>query len=199
MPFATRPLGWMFGAVFALSPSLPGQSQVPNYHSEVESARNESIKTDSISIQSIELGQPRPGINRFSALATNHTDDIVIVGLDLRADGGLLVRKMQEQFVFLIYPHEQKKLEAGYQFQHLSPDATLRVRFAFPEVGRNGVTDFKDYFFDKSYAVGAGNNAVDFDPVKFQTLLAFPTPWLRKNSTPSLKNGSWGSKRSQQL
>jgi hypothetical protein len=167
--YILRPLGWILVAVFALSPSLLGQSKVPNYLSEVERARNESIKADSVSIQRIELGQAHPGSNRFSALATNQTDDMVIVGLDLRADGGVLVQKHQEQFVFLIYPHEQKKLEAEYEFPHLWPEATLRVRFAFPEVAKNGVTDFKDYFFDKSYSVGAGNNAVDFDPVaKFQ-------------------------------
>jgi len=142
--------------------------EVPHYVSDLESARNESIQTDSVSIQRIELGQAHPGSNHFSALAINNSNDIVIVGLDLRADGGLLVQKHQEQFIFLIYPHLQKKLEAEYEFPHLWPDATLRVRFAFPEVGKNGMTDFKDYFFDKSYSVGAGNKAVDFDPAKFQ-------------------------------
>jgi hypothetical protein len=169
MRVITRPLDWiLFAVILFLSPSILGQSEVPHYVSELESARNESIKTDSVSIQRIELGQAHPGSNHFSALATNSIDDTVIVGLDLRADGGLLVQKHQEQFLFLIYPHEQKKLEAEYEFPHLWPDAVLRVRFAFPEVGKNGITDFKDYFFDKSYSVGAGNNAVDFDPVKFQ-------------------------------
>jgi hypothetical protein len=168
MSFTLRLLGWIFVAAFALSPLLLGQSKAPNYLSEVESARKESIKTDSVSIQSIELGEAHPGRNHFSALATNSTNDIVIVGLDLRADGGLLVQKHQEQFVFLIYPHEQKKLEAEYEFPHLWPDATLRVRFAFPEVGKNGVTEIRNYFFNKSYSVGAGNKAVDFDPAKFQ-------------------------------
>jgi len=51
---------------------------------------------------------------------------------------------MEEEFAFLIYPHEQKRLEAEYQFPHLWPDATLRVRFTFPEVAENGVTDFLD-------------------------------------------------------
>jgi hypothetical protein len=169
MRVITRPLDWiLFAVILFLSPSILGQSEVPHYVSDLESARNESIKTDSVSIQRIELGQAHPGSNHFSALATNSIDDTVIVGLDLRADGGLLVQKHQEQFVFLIYPHEQKKLEAEYEFPHLWPDAVLRVRFAFPEIGKNGITDFKDYFFDKSYSVGAGNKAVDFDPGKFQ-------------------------------
>lgn len=170
MSFPTRPLVWvLFAVILTLSPSVLGQSRVPDYVSELGRARNESIKTHSVSVQSIELGQAHPGNNRFSAIATNQTDDMVIVGLDLRADGGLLViTKSEEEFAFLIYPHEQKKLEAEYQFPHLWPDATLRVRFTFPEVAKNGVTDFKDYFFDKSYSVGAGNNAVDFDPVRFQ-------------------------------
>jgi hypothetical protein len=166
-----RSSSWRFVALFlSLSPSILAQSKTPDYVSELESARHESIKTDSVSIQSIELGEAHPGSNHFSALASNTTNDTVMVSLDLRADGGLLVRKWQEQFVFLVYPHEQKKLEADYQFQHLWPDATLRVRFAFPEVRKNGVTEIKDYFFNKTYSVGAGNKAVDFDPVKFQKL-----------------------------
>ena len=90
---------FVLGFVLSLTQSSLAQTQPTDYLSELESARKEVIRTDSISIQKIVLGEVHPGTNHLSALATNNSDDAVTVALDLRADPGLLVLpKWQSQF-----------------------------------------------------------------------------------------------------
>jgi len=55
--------------------------QTPDYLSELAAARQEVIQTDSLAIQTLELGEPHPGKNRFTALVKNKTNNTITLGL----------------------------------------------------------------------------------------------------------------------
>jgi hypothetical protein len=141
--------------------SVFGQTQ--DYLSELAAARQEVVQTPTLAIQKLDLGEPHPGKNRFTALVKNKTDKILTLGLDLRAEPGVWPSGWQVQFLFLVWPAQDREIEAEYEFAHLSPEATLRVRFFFPQVAADGVTQWDPFFFQKKYFVGRGNKAVDYD------------------------------------
>ncbi len=149
--------------IFFLS-SATGLGQTHDYLSEVARARQEVIQTEALTIQKLDLGVPHPGKNRFSALVKNNTDKILTLGLDLRAEPGVWPYGWHVQSLFLVWPQFERQIEAEYEFNHLTPEATLRVRFFFPEVAAGGVTQIGAPFFQKKYFVGKGNKAVDYDP-----------------------------------
>lgn len=142
-----------------------GFSQTPSgdYLSELAAAQRELIQTETVTIQKLDLGEARPGKNRFTAVMKNKSDRPVTVWLDLRADPGLWLRKWQDRFVFLLWPQQEKEIQAEYEFLHLSPEAWLRVRWGFPQVKEGGITDFPSFFFEKKYFLGWRNMAVDYD------------------------------------
>jgi hypothetical protein len=121
------------------------------------------IPTESLTIQKLELGEPHPGKNRFTAMVKNKTNQILTLGLDLRAEPGVWPYGWQVQFLFLVWPAGEREIEAEYEFRHLTPEASLRVGFFFPQVAAGGVTQWGDNFFQKKYFVGKGNKAVDYD------------------------------------
>jgi len=155
----------LFTLFIACLRAAPSVAQAPpgDYLSEIAAARKEAIQSETVSIEKLNLGEPRPGKNRFTAVAKNKTDQIITLFLDLRADPGVIMRKWQSQFLFLLWPRGEREIEAEYEFPHLSPEAWLRVRFAFPEVKQGGITDVSSFFFERKYYVGRGNKAVDFD------------------------------------
>jgi hypothetical protein len=67
------------------------------------------------------------------------------------------------QFLFLVWPAGERQIDAEYEFTRMSPEASLRVRFFFPQVAAGGVTNWGDNFFQKKFFVGRGNKAVDYD------------------------------------
>ena len=149
--------------IFLLLP-VASAGQTRDYSAELAAAQQEVIQTDSLIIRKLDFGEPHPGKNRFTALVKNKTDKTLTLGLDLRAEPGVWPYGWQVQFLFLVWPQGEKPIEAEYEFRHLTPEATLRVRFFFPEVAAGGVTQFGDPFFQKKYSVGVGNRAVDYDP-----------------------------------
>jgi hypothetical protein len=149
--------------MFLLSSAF-GIGQTRDYLSEVAAARQEVIQTEALTIQKLDLGEPHPGKNHFSASVKNKTDKILTLGLDLRAEPGVWPYGWQVESLFLVWPQGEKQIEAEYEFNHLTPEATLRVRFFFPEVAAGGVTQIGAPFFQKKYFMGKGNRAVDYDP-----------------------------------
>ena len=152
------------GLLLFLLPTIAGHGQTRDYVSELAAARNEVIQTDTLTIQKLDLGEPHPGKNRFTALVKNKSNQILTLGLDLRTEPGVWPYGWQVQFLFLVWPAGEREIEAEYEFRHLTPEASLRVRFFFPQVAASGVTQFGDSFFQKKYFVGKGNKAVDYDP-----------------------------------
>ena len=151
------------GLLFLFLPTIAGFGQTRDYLSELAAARQEVIQTETLTIQKLELGEPHPGKNRFTALVKNKTNQVLTLGLDLRAEPGVWPYGWQVQFLFLVWPAGEREIEAEYEFRHLTPEASLRVRFFFPQVTAGGVTQFGDSFFQKKYFVGRGNKAVDYD------------------------------------
>ena len=147
-------------------PTVAGLAQSRDYLSELAAASQEVIQTESVTIQKLELGDPHPGKNRFTALVKNKTNQVLTLGLDLRTEPGFWPSGWQVQFLFLLWPAGERKIEAEYEFTRMSPEATLRVRFFFPQVATGGVTQFGSPFFQKKYFVGKGNKAVDYDPAQ---------------------------------
>jgi hypothetical protein len=146
-----------------LLPTIAGFGQTRDYLSELAAARQEVIQAETLTIQKLELGEPHPGKNRFTALVKNKTNQVVTLGLDLRTEPGVWPSGWQTQFLFLVWPAGEREIEAEYEFARLSPEASLRVRFFFPQVAAGGVTQFGGFFFQKKYFVGRGNKAVDYD------------------------------------
>ena len=151
------------GLLLVLLPAIAGFAQTGDYLSELAAARQEVIQTQSLTIQKLELGEPHPGKNRFTALVKNKTNQILTLGLDLRTEPGGWPSGWQVQFLFLVWPAGKREIEAEYEFSHLTPEASLRVGFFFPEVTAGGVTQWGGNFFQKKYFVGRGNKAVDYD------------------------------------
>jgi len=151
------------GLLLGLMPTIAAFGQTGDYLSEVAAARQEVIQTEALTIQKLELGEPHPGKNRFTAQVKNKTNQILTLGLDLRTEPGVWPSGWQVQFLFLVWPAGEREIEAEYEFAHLTPEATLRVRFFFPQVSAGGVTQFGDYFFQRKYSVGRGNKTVDYD------------------------------------
>lgn len=127
------------------------------------------FENETLRVESIAVGTPHRGTNPFSANVRNKTDKLITLILDLRADPGLWLHKTQFQFIYLLYPNEQRTIEAHYDFPHLSALGFLRVRLYFPTVGANGFTEFNRPFFDQRFAVAADNPAIDYDLAKFRT------------------------------
>ncbi|MGD0578212.1 MAG: hypothetical protein ABSC08_04725 [Bryobacteraceae bacterium] len=92
----------------------------------------------------------------------NKSAQIVTLVLDLRADPGLWLHKTQFQFVYLLYPNEERTIQANYDFTHLSALASLRVRLHFPTVGTDGVTNFNRPFFEQRFDIGADTPHIDY-------------------------------------
>ena len=122
--------------------------------------------TETFRIQDIRPGVEGPGLDFFSATIVNKTDREQRIGLDLRADPGLWLRKSQRQFAFRLGPNETKRVEAAIVFLHLSREATLRVSFGVPGVSEWGVA-VGDVFFRKTYPVGGGDAKIDYDLSRF--------------------------------
>jgi len=155
-------LVWFSAAIFGF-----GQSPSNDYRSELAAARAEVIQADSLTISGLDLGEPHPGKNVFTAVVKNKSTNEITLGLDLRAVPGLWLRRnMQAQFLFPVGPHWERQIQGEYEFVRMSEDATLRVQFFFPEVKAGGVTEFGKPFFEKTYAVGRNNPAVDFNEAK---------------------------------
>ncbi len=143
-------------------PMVAGFAQTGDYRSELAAARSEAIQTDTLTIQKLDLGEPHPGRNRFTAVVKSKTDGILTLGLDLRTEPGIWPSGWQRQFLFMVPPGHEQEIEAEYDFSHLSPEGSLRVSFFFPQVRADGVTQLGDFFFQKKYFVGKGNRAVDY-------------------------------------
>ena len=150
--------------LLVLLPTVVCFGQTGDYLSELAAARQEVIQTESLTVQKLDLGEPHPGKNRFTALVKNKTNQVLTLGLDLRAEPGVWPYGWQVQSLFLVWPAGEREIEAEYEFRHLTPEATLRVRFFFPQVAAGGVTQLGDFFVQKKYFVGRGNKAVDYDP-----------------------------------
>jgi len=148
--------------IFFLS-AIPGFGQKPDYLSELAAARQEVIQTETLTIQKLDLGEPHPGRNHFTALVKNKTDKTLTLGLDLRTEPGVWPSGWQRQFLLLLWPAGEQQIEEEYEFVHLTPEATLRVRFFFPQVAADGVTQLGKNFFERRFFVGRGNKAVDYD------------------------------------
>jgi hypothetical protein len=151
------------GLLLFFFPTIASFGQTSDYLSQLATARQEVIQTDTLTIQKLDLGDPHPGKNRFTALVKNKTDKILTLGLDLRTEPGVWPSGWQRQFLFLVWPAGEREIEEEYEFTHLTPGATLRVRFFFPQVAAGGVTQLGENFFQKKYFVGKGNKAVDYD------------------------------------
>jgi hypothetical protein len=151
------------GLLLVLLPAIAGFAQTGDYLSELAAARQEVIQTQSLTIQKLELGEPHPGKNRFTALVKNKTNQILTLGLDLRTEPGVWPSGWQVQFLFLVWPAGERGIEAEYEFTHVTPEATVRIGFFFPQVAAGGVTEWGDNFFQKKFFVGRGNKAVDYD------------------------------------
>jgi hypothetical protein len=160
------------------------QAGYPDYLSELASARQETIQTGTIKIDDIELGDPGLGKNHFAATAQNESESIITLELDLRADPGPWVaHKWQRQFQFVLQPKQQQTLEAEYEFDRLTAEAWLRVRFRLLPTGQEAGTQASKFFFEKKYFVGKRNKVVDSDP--FQKFAERTTEHFRIEYLPS--------------
>lgn len=157
-----------FAAVIAAGAAVClAQTSPAGYQSELAAARAEVVQSGHLTIRDFELGTPHPGKNSFTAMAKNDSDNTLTLGLDLRAVPGLwLAPNVQLQYLFPLAPHEERQISGDYEFSRLSAESTLRVRFFFPEVKPDGVTEFGKPFFEKKYSVGQDNPADDFDVAK---------------------------------
>jgi len=141
-----------------------GQTSATGYRSELAAARGEVVETGRLTIRNFDLGDPHPGKNLFAAVAKNDSTETVTLGLDLRAVPGFwLAPNVQSQYLYPVAPHQERQVSGEYEFSRLSAESVLRVRFFFPKVGDNGVTELGKPFFEKKYAVGLANPADDFD------------------------------------
>lgn len=138
-----------------------GQALTVDYTSELAAARAEVIQTDSLTINRLDLGQPHPGKNIFTATVKNKSTNEITLGLDLRAVPGLWFLNTQSQFLFPIAAQQERQIQGEYEFVHLPEDAWLRARFFFPTVAAGGVTEFGKPFFERKYSLGRKNPAAD--------------------------------------
>lgn len=152
---------------FLLNAEVFSQNPSHSYLSETASARNEVIETASLRIENVDLGAIRTGKNTFSATIKNKTNSPMAISLDLRADPGLWFPKWQNQFLFELKPHEEKRVEAKYQFSRMSSEAWLRVRFGYPTIENDRISKIEK-FFEKQYPIGKNNKAVDYDFSQFE-------------------------------
>jgi hypothetical protein len=127
------------------------------------------FETSTVRIRYSGIENAHRGGNEFSATVLNKTDSLLMLVLDIRADPGLWLRKSQRQFVYLLFPKSERTVDAVYDFAHMSEEASLRVRFYFPDV-TGGVTRLPEPFFDQRYDVGAGNKDIDYSLAQFRKL-----------------------------
>lgn len=122
-----------------------------------------AAETETVQVEKLDVGNPHTGQNKFSAVLVNKTDSLVTVVLDLRADPGLWLRANQRQFVYLLLEKGERHIEAEYQFDHISAEAFLRVRFYYPEVDHAGITKLSKPFFEQRLPVGLDPRNIDYD------------------------------------
>jgi len=149
--------------ILIVLPAIAGFGQTPGYLSELAAARGEVIQTDTLTIKNLDLGEPHPGKNRFTAVVQSKTDSVLTLGLDLRTEPGVWPSGSQKQSLFIVWPRQQQEIEAEYDFTRLSAEGSLRISFFFPQVAANGVTQMGRFFFRKKYFVGKGNKTADYD------------------------------------
>ena len=154
-------------AMFPMNVQVFSQAQPDIYLSEIASARKEVIESETFRIEKIDLGAARPGKNKFTAVIKNKSNSPLKIGLDLRADPGLWFRKWQNQFLVELKPHEEKRMEAKYQFSRMTSEAWLWVRFGHPAPHNGGLDPMKK-IFEKKYYIGKANQAVNYDLSHFE-------------------------------
>jgi hypothetical protein len=164
LPHARAPVAVSVSILVALFFAAPlgfGQSPIGGYQSELAAARAEVIQTDSLTISGLDLDEPHPGKNVFSAIVKNRSMNLITLGLDLRAVPGLWFLNMQSQFLFLLGAQQERQIQGEYEFVHMPEDALLRVWFFFPIVAAGGVTEFGKPFIERKYLLGRKNPAAD--------------------------------------
>lgn len=135
-----------------------------------QAASQERVVTESVVIETLELGAIIKGPNTFRARVTNRTSAPMAVGLDLRAEAGFWLRNWQRQFRFEIPPAETQAVEATYEFFDLTPHSVLRVRLGRAQPLDGGYTSVADLVLDRRYTVGQGNPAARDIEAEFREL-----------------------------
>lgn len=135
-----------------------------------QAANQEKVVTESLVIETLELGAIIKGPSTFRARVTNRTSAPMSVGLDLRAEAGFWLRAWQKQFRFEIPPAETRAVEATYEVLDLTPRSVLRVRFGRAQPLDGGQTNVVDLAMDRRYMVGEGNPAARDMAAEFREL-----------------------------
>ncbi|TDJ03369.1 MAG: hypothetical protein E2O76_01445 [Caldithrix sp.] len=154
-------------AMFPINVQVFSKAQPDTCLSEIVSARKEVIESETFRIDKLDLGAMRVGKNKFTAVIKNKSNFPLKIGLDLRADPGLWFRKWQNQFLFELKPHEEKRMEAKYQFSRMTSEAWLRVRFGDPTIEDGRISKLIK-IFEKKYYIGKANKAVNYDLSHFE-------------------------------
>jgi hypothetical protein len=116
------------------------------------SQQNVPIETDTFRIENLDIGYKGPGINFFTAIVQNKTNQSHIFGLDLRADPGFRLMRMQQGFAFSFAPFEKKQIEAAYIFKQISTEAFVRVRLGIAKAS-NLYFELSNRFYEKKYYI----------------------------------------------
>ncbi len=120
------------------------------------------IETDTFRIESLDIGYKGPGINFFTAIVQNKTNQTQILGLDLQADPGFRLRRMQQGFAFGFAPFEKKQIEAAYIFKQISSEAFVRVRMGIAKAS-NLYFDIVNRFYEKKYFINDTAHCFDLN------------------------------------
>ncbi len=125
----------------------------------IKSAYQEKFVNDKFLIDHLELGGLKIGSNTFHARITNLTSNLLSIGLDLRAAPGMWFSpNMQKQFTFEIPPNNSRIIDGLYEFNHITPEASLRVRIGTTSLSADGGTVIAK-LFERKFPVGHGNPA----------------------------------------
>jgi hypothetical protein len=120
------------------------------------------IETDTFRIESLDIGYKGPGIEFFTAIVQNKTNQTQILGLDLQADPGFCLQRMQHGFAFGFAPFEKKQIEAAYIFKQISSEAFVRVRMGIAKAS-NLYFDISNRFYEKKYFINDTAHSFDLN------------------------------------
>jgi hypothetical protein len=122
-----------------------------------DAARADRFADSSMVVEQIDFGAAGPGANTFTARIINRGSTSLMLGLDIRTTPGMWFSPAwQRQYGFDIPPGQTQFIQATYQFTHLTPEATIRVRFGPAHLTPDGPRLIRTTF-ERLYNVGEGN------------------------------------------
>jgi hypothetical protein len=133
----------------------------PSFATVREAAHAERFTNSSLVVEEVDLGAATPGANTLSARITNRASQPLALGLDIRTTPGMWFSPAwQRQFAFDILAGQTQVIKATYEFTHLTPEATVRLRLGPAMRKDDGPPRLVETVFERVYSVGERNAAV---------------------------------------